>query len=276
MRYFEIIAESPLSDFEIHGDVHTVGSFDNTDLKAMRNPKWVEKVHNAFSKTPFKFNIYIVNLPEAIIPAPDNQSHVRYRFDNAMNVREYPSIRRLIGQIAPEYAQKILEKLPPDHENSINVLLVENEGDNKIALTPFIVAHRVVHSMLAANYSIDHIITNEFWNFSHRLTNMIFGKGNRWHIAKKEEILEALALVGTTRAQRTNNLNSAGEFVIEMGAQYLIVGRIKPFRNDFSRIDDFNASQQEEIDKFLVEFNNKFNELFEELFKCEVGNFFLL
>jgi hypothetical protein len=90
-----------------------------------------------------------------------------------------------------------------------------------------------------------------------------------------EKVLRLLSCIGTTKAQKTNNLNGTEEFVVEMGTQFLVSGKIKPFRNDFS---DFDITQkdQEKLDIILNDANIKFNELFDELFKLSVGNFVIL
>jgi len=55
-----------LLDFKIYGDLETPGSFCSDDLKAIRNPKWIKKLFNAFSKSQFDFNVYLYNVKDGI------------------------------------------------------------------------------------------------------------------------------------------------------------------------------------------------------------------
>jgi len=62
------LLEAPLADFGAIGDQDVPGSLRADDLRAIRNPKWREKVYRAFQNTPFDFNVYVFNAPEGIAP----------------------------------------------------------------------------------------------------------------------------------------------------------------------------------------------------------------
>ena len=290
MRYFEItksdhilesqeeLTESPMADFEIHGDANTAGSFTDDDLRAIRNPKWLQKVHTAFANsTDHYFNVYIVNLKDAILPAPDRDADVHYRFDSSMNAKKYDHIGKFPGLIGPAYVEKLIGKLPPNHENCINVLLVENEGENKISLTPWMLAHRIIHALLASSNFTSREINNLMDSFAHNVASKLLFGGARWATPTEDDLLKALSYVGTTKAQINNKLNGYFEFEVEMGTQFIVNGKIKPFRNDFSNIGvDITPEIQNKMNNYLIEMNEKFNIEFRELLYGSVGQFCIL
>jgi hypothetical protein len=135
MRWKEI-NEAPLADFGTYGDLDTEGSFRPGDLKAMQNPKWIEKVDNYLKKCPRDINLYLVN--------------------KAGN-REFVTISELDGVQPLSVVEKIIGKKVPNSEQSITVVLMHNEGAERIALTPWIVAHRIAHALLAPGIRQDDI-----------------------------------------------------------------------------------------------------------------------
>jgi hypothetical protein len=135
MRWKEI-NEAPLADFGTYGDLDTEGSFRSGDLKAMQNPKWIEKVDNYLKKCPRDINLYLVN--------------------KAGN-RDFLLISERTGVQPIQVVEQIIGKKVPNSEQSITVVLMHNEGAERIALTPWIVAHRIAHALLTPSSRQDDI-----------------------------------------------------------------------------------------------------------------------
>lgn len=84
LEYIKII-ETPLDNFEIHGDLNKEGSFSLPDLTAMKNTKWIEKVKSFFEKTPFDFNIYLINAENGTVNFDGNDGIFLYDPDSNIN-----------------------------------------------------------------------------------------------------------------------------------------------------------------------------------------------
>ena len=230
------ILESPLADFSFHGDPNTPGSFRDEDLRALRNDKWLTKVKNIFLKTPYNFNIYLYNAPEGVVKNIGKRAENVKVIDLA-NLYEYSGVRNI------SIVENIIGKKIPDSENSINVLLVENEGSNRISLTPWIVAHRVVHAIFEAEPT-EHFFDDDYGNFVRELSEIISNDfENNINISSINISSLALSLIGKFRSAKLQLFNNnIGEFVTDSVTQYIVQGSItynRPQIGDKNRkIDD--------------------------------------
>src|SRR5580765_6403646 len=91
------LVEAPLADFGAVGDPETPGSLRADDLRAIRNPKWREKVYRAFQKTPYDFNVYVYNGPEGIAPVGRGYGFVGdpIKVNDLKNIGKYVGIQPL-------------------------------------------------------------------------------------------------------------------------------------------------------------------------------------
>jgi hypothetical protein len=235
MRWKEI-NEAPLSDFGVSGDLDQEGGFRSGDLKAVQNPKWIEKAHNIFSKTPFDFNIYIHN-PRDGIETIDGK---------VMAVRDLDEIQKYHGLTSMTALSKIIGFTPPKSEQSINVLLLQNEGDERVGLTPWIMAHRVAHAILYANRSPEQHQNKELTEFINDF-DLMFNQFFRDIRIPMEFFLKDVPrevynasdtdyakymmkhyakMLGQFKSARDGSIRNSGEFKVECFTQYLVTGKI--------------------------------------------------
>jgi hypothetical protein len=256
MRWKEI-SEAPIADFEVHGDTSQEGSFRMDDLKAMSNPKWLKKVEHYFSRVPQNINLYLVNVADFV-----GAVGIRFnRYRNLGRLDEWSGIRSLAE------VQKIIGKVPPNAEQSITVVLVENEGDGRIPLTPWMVAHRMAHALLTPDRGDIGIARGAFLD---KANTFISGAANRLskipHIRDELEALghnpdvlapiQKIQLIGMELAKfksaQTGKIPEGreGELIVELLAQYLVQGKITFKRMDGNvEMDDFLTKIEHDLDR---------------------------
>jgi hypothetical protein len=192
MRAREIF-EAPLGDFGTLGDQENAGSYTAGDLRAMKSPKWLKKVTANFAKCPQKINVYLYNAPGNRYPHFTNST--------ASGFEE----GRVKDEYIPQLEQTIGARIPPD-PNGINFIMLDNEGDEKVGLTPWILVHRFAHAILngpAARQFTDHA---------------------QAVVSLYKPLLPKIL---TFRSARNNAVVRDGEWVVEMVTQYIIKGRIE-------------------------------------------------
>jgi hypothetical protein len=244
------ITEAPLGDFKLGGDTENEGSFRPDDLRAMKNPKWLEKVRNAFSKTPYRINVFAYNGEGGRVPfmtghltgIPGDKFSRDVR-NIRSNILTYAGITT-----SPQFIEWFGSE-PPDDPNDITVVFLHNEGDNRIPLTPWMLAHRLGHAVFltgdtsSREYDPSMVpllirLNQIFQKFTLELGIDSFG----------ENFTRVMGPYARSKAARTGNLNSVGEFGVELFAEYLILGEIK-----------FRESSDPRINNSLVYYAEKFN-----------------
>ena len=223
MRWKEI-KEAPLADFGVYGDMDKEGSFRAGDVRAMQSQKWVERVHNAFKKTEFDFNIYVYNAKDGVM---------RYDGKYIIPQEEYAKVHGLTSLNA---ISDVLGFRPPNAERSITVLLLENEGSERLPLTPWILAHRVAHALMYADrsperyvsFDISRIIEDydrEFANFiSDVRIPMEMVRKTDWD--NEDEAVKIANILGKFGSARHGTVRDGGEFKVEVFTQYLVKGAV--------------------------------------------------
>lgn len=244
MKYLEL-TEAPLADFDIVGDTTTAGSFNYQDLKAMQNEKWKTKVYKAFSKTPYDFNIYLYNAPEGIANIgkqryPNSPKNFPVQVNNLEKLSDFVGVREI------SLISQIIGKPIPNYETSITVLLVENEGAERVSLTPWIMAHRVVHALMYSSFpEIEEEIRflyNNFINDMERvfLWSKAYSEKMKQLYGNYERISYIAEILSKFKSGRMGKLSNSGEFIIESITQYLVTGSISYNRIE---IDDEGRSK---------------------------------
>lgn len=254
--------EAPLADFDVFGDQHIEGSFRSDDLRAIRNPKWRAKIFKAFEKTQFNFNIYLYNGAEGMAPVGLHSQPVQ--------VNDLKNIKKYVGIQPIAVIRNLIGKDPPNSDKSITVVLVENEGAERIALTPWILAHRVVHALFYARQEDDtrgpepgqnqqisraggDIVrtTNQFLGIMERQfeqsVNHKHVRDVTTDLARTNEIAK---LITKFHSGRVGKLSNSGEIVIELVTQYLVNGKItfqRPVMDSTGRTPPLNPSIDGEL-----------------------------
>ena len=228
----EILREAPLADFDMIGDPDTEGSFRPDDLKKFRNPVWRDKIANAFRKTPYKFNIYMLNGEGGRVSLKGSD----------IEVRDLNNLSKYVGINPMSVVSRLIGKEPPDTEDSITVLMVENEGTNRVGLTPWMLAHRTAHALIYAGQEADKSSSQGY--FRSQTIQSFYGTMNSlinetaryleksqyyqyfdWDSASSSAANVAKA-IGKMRSAKTGNLTNISEFYVEIIAQYLVSGKV--------------------------------------------------
>lgn len=206
------ISKSP-EDFEKRSSSYT----DKRDRRLLTNPISVKRMKNLFDKTSEDFYFYMVNTKEA-----------RDFTEEGFVKREWleknmPGINEHVG----------------DHEDGITVIFTNNRGDQKIPMTPWIMAHRIAHAFQritnwkmhggreiseysSANEAIDGTVT-DILKRSYGVDTIHFRNDREAALVRKKFFEE----IGTFRSARKKILRADFEFINELFAQYLITGDVK-------------------------------------------------
>jgi hypothetical protein len=247
------LLEAPLADFGSFGDPEIAGSLRTDDLRALRNPKWHEKVYRLFHKTPYDFNVYVYNAPDAMAPI-ERREGKPVKINDIANLGDYVGIQPL------QVIARLIGRVPPNAENSITVVLVQNEGEERVSLTPWILAHRIVHAMFYAaqtnpvrgmrpgqDLKISSAVQDIFTTFNSMfnrvekiLDRSMYHHGNWMHnsMSVLERINEFSKLIAKFRSGQMGKLANPGEFIIEAVTQYLVQGKVsfqRPTLDDAGR-----------------------------------------
>lgn len=239
MRWKEI-TEAPIADFGTYGDMSQEGSFRANDLRAMSNPKWQAKVHRMFAKTEFPINLYLKNAPNdrttlGLFGNP-NTEHSSYR--DLSGIRNWSGIR------TREEIEKLLDRkfMPAEYEQAITVVLIENEGDDRVALTPWMVAHRIAHAFLLDHGRDQHYdltnLASRIFQYYNQLVHVFDTRLQQAGIADYMDLLDKFEDAGKGRAKDyaisaylgktkgMKNLSNPGEFLVECFAQFMVQGAV--------------------------------------------------
>jgi hypothetical protein len=218
MRWNEI-NEAPLADFGVSGEMDQEGGFRSGDMKAAQSPKWVEKAHNLFAKTPYDFNVYIHNSTDGINTIDGK----------IQDVRSYVDVRKYHGLTPMAALSKIVGFTPPNADKSISVLLLQNEGDERIGLTPWIMAHRVAHAIMYADRSPTHMRDEQITRCLRDLDQdfQIFFDGSVRRMGITDfDMKEWAKQIGKFASARNGTVRDGGEFKVECFTQYLVQGSV--------------------------------------------------
>lgn len=221
MKIFEVtntVDEMALSTYKTFGDFEKPGPFRGADKRLIPHPKSELKTQKFFEKTPYDFRLFFSNIPGT----------GRYS--------EYGPMRpEVIKEIFKDQADEIIN----GSEDSITVVFVGNKGDSKVMLTPWIMAHRFGHAIVAGNRNSDQRwgawkeAEQHFFGTINNLLNDFYSKSQfnqfdtkvNWKLTSEYNAL--FNAIGTQRSSRTGQIRRPYEFLYELFAQYLGTGSIK-------------------------------------------------
>jgi|FreactcultureFD7_1027221.scaffolds.fasta_scaffold00768_12 hypothetical protein len=227
MRAHEFINEAPISDFQVFGNFS--GNKEHNDIfyhpdeKLLHSEKAIKKIYNAFSKTPFEFNFYVL-MPTITKTSSPN--------DLVLGKPSY-----LLNYIQNELGHKI------ETDRRITVIYTNNVvGKNPMPMTAWTFAHRIGHAIQnpekeniplnLKQYEED--IMNDFLaccntilGTSHHAKSSHLGVEISGHVYNNK-LHDLGSRLLSTRSGRTNTLNNIHiELFCELIAQYLISGKVK-------------------------------------------------
>jgi GNAT superfamily N-acetyltransferase len=216
------IDEMALAKYQTFGDFDKPGSFTGVDKKLVPHPKNIQKATKFFEQTPYDFRLF---------------------FANISGLGKY----RETGPVSPEQIRQIFNKEQADEiingsEDTITVIYVNNVGDRKVMMTPWIMAHRFGHAIQAGvrgkrTWSawseaekhffsqINQILVNDYGKQAGAATRRI-NTDDALRQALSTEYNALFNAIGTQRSSRERQINRPYEFMYEMFAQYLKTGTV--------------------------------------------------
>lgn len=213
MRYHEL-TEAPIADFGIvnpEGDKY-VNNFDKSDKGILNNDKGVKKIVDAFSKTPFDFNIYVIMKPSLGIWGDENTS-----FEEAKElIKDYVGVDVVT-------------------QNRITCVYLTNTSRfHRMPMNAWTIAHRMIHMLQVypnktKSLSFERTCWYEFVKLANESTN-IGSKliGDHINMVSNEyQMLTFVTSMMTMKSARNNTMASSLDIGGELLAQYLLTGRIR-------------------------------------------------
>ena len=193
-------------------------SFDRKHGALIRSPAYAKRLHTKFSKTKWPFAIYIANIPGG---------------------RKF--LER--GEMQLDDVEKQLGiELHDDYDDHITVIYTNNTGDQKVPMTPWILAHRFGHAIRNLpewNDVVTHVneklayIMRKYYGTDVKFNRDGFissgyGDDDRRRSQDNENKLKHfMHSVGTFKSARDRKIRNFPEIYYELLAQYILTGKIR-------------------------------------------------
>ena len=213
-----ILNEMPIKGFSLLGqwgpESKRMYGYNKQDTGILENPKAVAKIHRSWSNTKFDFDFYFL--------------------------RNYKSSKhREVGQVSLDWVKENLEINITPKEDHITVIFTNNQGDEKIAMTSWTLAHRLGHAIRKEKMFEEYFrkqvekdfkeILNYVYGINlkdaYKIRDTYFYGQNR---PDYEKYIKSIYLaVGKMKSARDNILRNSNEFIYELVAQYIVTGGIQ-------------------------------------------------
>lgn len=217
MRYRELI-EAPIADFRVVNKEtdRFYNDFDKSDEGILNNPKGVQKIMNAFSKTPFEFNIYVIMRPTEGIWANG--------FKNSQ-IEAQQFLKDQIGEVQTE--------------GRITCVFLSNATarNNRMPMNAWTIAHRIIHMMQTsekynAEFDILHFertLWRHLVNIADAMTEIKprFSGNMLQMVAPEISMTKFASCIMTQKSARDGRLSNSLDVGGEALAQYLLTGSIR-------------------------------------------------
>jgi len=226
--FIQFLIETPVNDYETIGNFNKSSSFRHeTDRRMVTSEKAIKNVRKKFGKCPYGFNLYFVNSPKA---------------NRHTQVGEV-SIDWIKQNLDVELVNKLAQTKNALDDN-INIVFTNNKGDERVPMTPWIMAHRFAHAVARRNgMRPSHNAYTEAEKHLQNATISLmdyYGKKNfdmevRGYRADRENVIarrNQLAMIylfnqlGKFKSARERKLRDWFEITNELIAQYIITGNI--------------------------------------------------
>jgi len=211
------IDEMAIRQFKTVGDWGRRSSFGDVDRKILTSPRGVEKIKRQWEKTPFDFDMYLVNDPR-------------------VNKSQFREVGLVDMSFVRDNMKLTADEIPDPDGNTITIIYTSNTGAERYMSSGWILAHRLGHA-LARGRGFPAEKWQEFiGDLRKRIADIlkevygidVYGKtydfqGN----AGRDKILKYVAQqLGTMKSARDNKMRNWYEFAYELLAQYLLTGKI--------------------------------------------------
>jgi len=216
--FSEEVDEMAIRQFKTVGDWGRRSSFGDVDRKILTSPRGVEKIKRQWEKTPFDFDMYLVNDPR-------------------VNKSEFREVGLVDMSFVRDKMKLTADEIPDPDGNTITIIYTSNTGAERYMSSGWILAHRLGHA-LARGRGFPAEKWQEFIkDLRKRIADIlkeVYGidvysktydfQGN----AGRDKILKYVAQqLGTMKSARDNKMRNWYEFAYELLAQYLLTGKIK-------------------------------------------------
>lgn len=227
----QFLIEAPIASYDTVGDFSRGSSMRHArDRHIVTNPRSVEITKKKFENTEYDFNLLFVNSAKGM-------KHTE--------VGVVPGVDWVRTNLGDDVADK-LEAM--DLEDSITVIFTNNSGAQRMPLTPWIQAHRIMHAAARKNGSAYQHVYKEAGNYlvsgfsdimqyytvqemPNSMDKMLRGKQygqSRESIRNPQLIMKNFFQeVATFRSAREGIIRDWFEVLNELGAQLLTTGKIK-------------------------------------------------
>lgn len=202
------VSEAPISDYELVGFDKNPKRFRDVDKRLVQHPLTKVKTEKFFSKVPYNFRLFFYAKP----------GFRKYTESGEISVE---NVHKNFG----DDALKILD----NSSDSITIIFLGNSGAEKVMMTPWVMAHRVGHTLQWNPTWKD--VDDFFWKTVNEILNTDYGIATSVGKASidwsKNNIYSALFnSIGTQRSSRKKLIKRSREFLYELFAQYIKDGKI--------------------------------------------------
>ena len=223
MRWKEVVQEMPLNNLHMVGDMKQPGSFDHNDRKAFQNTKWQNKVDRMFAKCPWHFNIVLYNGTQLEVVSWDSKNSVTIDLSHEdMTVIN-------TGQIGKKTFDNIEAKVP-NSQDCINVLMTNNRGGEVMAMTPWILVHRICHALIenSSDRKIKQVTdVGTLYAVANNLSNHpAFELNGKEIIGLQPDLQAVIPKIATVKSLKAGNWSSAFEIIVEFMTQFIVQGQV--------------------------------------------------
>lgn len=267
-----VVIEAPVDHYGTIGDFNKQGPFRSVDRKLISHPTHIKRVKDFFKNTTIDFDMYFVN-------NPGGGRHLE------------------TGEVDKEFIFNTL-KIKPEQlknggfdPNTITIFFTNNIGDQKMPLTPWIIAHRTArvlnrwnrensrHSNTSYQFgglvnAVKEFISTIFSFYNYKVSARDIEISN-----DTKEILALMNTLGTFKSARDKNISRDGEFYYELFAQYLKNGEIK-----FNPLPDvlkvghryLRIHDKEDAEEHSQMFQRDFKYYAEDVLSSAIGSIFVM
>ena len=249
------ISEAPIADVGIH-NMDEPGTFDASDLTTLKHPTWHARLVQTFRKVSVPVNVYMINFTKLTKTlAPNDNGDVSLVPPTGTGFGFDDWVEHISGVYQAADFEQNFGFVPPNYENSINMMFTNNFGDGKIPMTPWMVAHRFVHATAGSTVSKNRwwrrrdgeasLYFNRYFNRMQNTMEMIMDDRNiGYSIPDSAEIYK---LVSSLKSAQYGRIDRRGEFYIELAAQYMLTGKLH-----------FNTTKLEWLDENIIEYVERY------------------
>lgn len=248
--------------------------WDRADAKLLTNPNAVEKFTRLWGNSEHDFYFYVVRSKEA---------------------RKFQQV----GEVSTEWVRANLPQMADykPEEDGINVIFVNNTGDQKIPFTAWTAAHRFGHALNGIGKTkqpeweyftdgvqsrLEKILNNHYQTKPER--NM---HGSSFPDRKTSNYLQKIATeIGTMKSARQKTLRNFYEFNYELLAQYLVTQNKVQFQKDlknnlvtrfaWGRPSEYKTKSKDSAENELADFAEWCNDALYQVMEGAVGNTYVM